>query len=107
MMIEKDPDPHLWLVDPDPGGPKTRGSGFGSATLLRRCCFVWFGMDNYQYYLKQDEQRLFFHRHFSKLGSNTNVTFSSYRWYIDYKVTATVKWTVSRDGYNFLYALTF
>ncbi len=23
----KDPDPNLWLVDPDPGGPKTCGSG--------------------------------------------------------------------------------
>ncbi len=34
----KDPDPYLWLMDPDPdlGGPKTYGSGFGSgsATLL-------------------------------------------------------------------------
>jgi hypothetical protein len=34
-MIER---PHLWLMDPvpDPGGPKTRGSGFGSATLDSR-----------------------------------------------------------------------
>ncbi len=23
----RDPDPYLWLMDPDPGGPKTRGSG--------------------------------------------------------------------------------
>ncbi len=25
-----DPDPYLWLVDPDPGGPKTCGSGSGT-----------------------------------------------------------------------------
>ncbi len=24
------PDPYLWLMDPDPGGPKTRGSGSGT-----------------------------------------------------------------------------
>ncbi len=29
---EPHPDPYLWLVDPDPGGQKTRGSG-GSGTL--------------------------------------------------------------------------
>ncbi len=34
-----DPDPYLWLMDPDPGGPKTRGScgyglGFGATTLV-------------------------------------------------------------------------
>ncbi len=30
----KHPDPYLWLMDPDPGGPKTYGScGSGSATL--------------------------------------------------------------------------
>jgi hypothetical protein len=28
------PDPYLWLMDPDPGGPKTCGSGSGSATML-------------------------------------------------------------------------
>ncbi len=27
---DSDPDPHLWLVDPDPGGPKTCGSGSGT-----------------------------------------------------------------------------
>jgi hypothetical protein len=32
--MDPDPDPYLWLVDPDPGGPKTCGSGFGSATLV-------------------------------------------------------------------------
>ncbi len=26
MRKGKDPDPHLWLMDPDPGGPKTSGS---------------------------------------------------------------------------------
>ncbi len=31
---DPDPDPYLWLVDPDPGGPKTCGSGgSGFATL--------------------------------------------------------------------------
>ncbi len=37
MIIEpnKDLDPYLWLMDPDPGGPKTCGSGgSGSATLV-------------------------------------------------------------------------
>ncbi len=29
---QKDPDPYLWLMDPDPGGPITYGSG--SATLV-------------------------------------------------------------------------
>jgi hypothetical protein len=24
---DPDPDPYLWLIDPDPGGPKTSGSG--------------------------------------------------------------------------------
>ncbi len=45
------PEPYLWLMDPDPGGPKICGSGFGSGsptvTLLRsegcysrfKCCF--------------------------------------------------------------------
>jgi hypothetical protein len=36
---ELDPDPYLWIMDPDPGGPKTRGSGetgTGSATVLGR-----------------------------------------------------------------------
>jgi hypothetical protein len=45
LMIEgwykdPDPDPHLWLMDPDPGGPKTcgsGGSGFGSGTLKKKC----------------------------------------------------------------------
>ncbi len=34
---EPDPDPYLWLTDPDPdlGGPKTYGSW--SATLVSRC----------------------------------------------------------------------
>ncbi len=39
---EPDPDPHLLLVDPDPGGPKTCGScgsgscsGAGSPTLFK------------------------------------------------------------------------
>ncbi len=25
--IVKDPGPYLWLIDPDPGGPRTYGSG--------------------------------------------------------------------------------
>jgi hypothetical protein len=34
---EKDPDPYIWLMDPDPGGPKTCGSpGSGSPTQPRR-----------------------------------------------------------------------
>ncbi len=31
---DPEPDPHLWLMDTDPGGPKTGGSGSGSPTLL-------------------------------------------------------------------------
>ncbi len=39
----KDPDPHLWLMDPDPGGPKTCGScGSGSPTLEKRVSKVVF-----------------------------------------------------------------
>ncbi len=37
MRKEKDPDPHLLLMDPDPGGPKTWGScgsRSGSLTLI-------------------------------------------------------------------------
>ncbi len=37
LMIEWDPEPYLWLMDTEPGGPKTYGSyGYGSvfATLL-------------------------------------------------------------------------
>jgi hypothetical protein len=32
MWKGKDPDPYLWLIDPDPGGPKTCGSGSGSGS---------------------------------------------------------------------------
>ncbi len=44
MRKGKDPDPYLWLLDPDPnpGGPKTCGSsssGSGSPTLLFSNCF--------------------------------------------------------------------
>ncbi len=31
---DPEPDHHLWLTYPDPGGPKTCGSGSGSPTLL-------------------------------------------------------------------------
>ena len=34
---EPEPDPHLWLMDPDPGGPKTCGSG--SPTLQKTIYF--------------------------------------------------------------------
>jgi hypothetical protein len=37
MRKGKDPDPYRWLMDPDPGGPKTCGScesGSGSPTLF-------------------------------------------------------------------------
>ncbi len=39
-MVVEDPDPYLWLMDPDLGGPKTCGSGgsgfgSGSATLQK------------------------------------------------------------------------
>jgi hypothetical protein len=37
---EPDPDPYLWQMDPDPGGPKTRGSG--SPTLIFTQCFLLF-----------------------------------------------------------------
>ncbi len=38
---DTDPDPYLWLMDPDPGGPKTCGSfGSGSPTLLCARCEV-------------------------------------------------------------------
>jgi hypothetical protein len=33
MRKGKDPDPSLSLMDPNSGGPKTSGSGFGSPTL--------------------------------------------------------------------------
>ncbi len=38
MRKGKDPDPYLWLIDQDPGGPKTNGfgSGSGSPTLIFR-----------------------------------------------------------------------
>ncbi len=35
MSKGKDPDPYLWLMDTDPEGPKTSGSGSGSPTLGR------------------------------------------------------------------------
>ncbi len=35
MRKGKDPDPYLWLLDPDPRSPKTCGSGSGSPTLAR------------------------------------------------------------------------
>ncbi len=35
---DPEPDPYLWLMDPDPGGPKTCGScGSGSPTLQPPC----------------------------------------------------------------------
>jgi hypothetical protein len=39
--LDPDPDPCLWLIDPDPDleGPKTDGSGSGFATLLKIMCF--------------------------------------------------------------------
>ncbi len=37
---DPEPDPYLWLVDPDPGGQKTSGSGFYSRTL------VWSAIKN-------------------------------------------------------------
>ncbi len=39
MRKGKDPDPYLWLMDPDPGGQKicgSCGSGSGSPTLISR-----------------------------------------------------------------------
>ncbi len=33
LRIGKDPDPYLWLTDPEPGGPKTYGAS-GSGTLV-------------------------------------------------------------------------
>jgi hypothetical protein len=35
----KDPEPYLWITDPDTGGPKTYGSG--SATLIKSIYWVW------------------------------------------------------------------
>ncbi len=32
--LDFDPDPYIWLMDPDLGGPKTCGSGSGSTTLV-------------------------------------------------------------------------
>ncbi len=32
---DPDPDPYIGLMDPDPGGPETCGSGSGSPTLLK------------------------------------------------------------------------
>ncbi len=38
LMIEKDPDPYLWLTDQVPRGPKTyEFYRSGSTTLVRRC----------------------------------------------------------------------
>jgi hypothetical protein len=36
-LKDPDPDPYLWLVDPelDPGGPKTFGSGYRSGRLVQ------------------------------------------------------------------------
>ncbi len=37
---DPDPDPHLWLMDPDPGGPKTCGScGSGFPTLFKNIVY--------------------------------------------------------------------
>jgi hypothetical protein len=45
-----DPDPYLWLMAPDPGGPITYGSGgsgFGSATLLTKAdCLIRFNRNS-------------------------------------------------------------
>jgi hypothetical protein len=53
-MIEgSGPDPYLWLVDPDPGSPKTCGSGgSGSGTLI--------SIDSDQYQLNPDSIPGFF-----------------------------------------------
>ncbi len=40
MRKGKDQDPDIWLMDPDPGGPKTCGSGSGSPTLFT--CQIFF-----------------------------------------------------------------
>ncbi len=49
----KDPDPYLWLMDPDPGGPKSYGSG--PATLLEwhfaNVCSFLFIQARYQKYI--------------------------------------------------------
>ncbi len=38
MRKGKNPDPSPWLIDPDPGGPKTcRSCGSGSPTLWKTC----------------------------------------------------------------------
>ncbi len=44
-LKDPDPDPYLpllWLTDPNPGGPKTYGSG--SETLLKHGMDIWYGM---------------------------------------------------------------
>jgi hypothetical protein len=38
---DPDPDPHLWLMDPDPGGPKACGSGFRSGSGSRSPTLVY------------------------------------------------------------------
>ncbi len=47
---QKDPDPepdlHLWLTDPDPGGPKTYGSG--SPTPVKKLFFFFQGSKIWQ-----------------------------------------------------------
>ncbi len=47
VVSDPDPDPYLWLVDPDLGGPKTCGSGSkfrsGSGTLVcsvKQCFYL-------------------------------------------------------------------
>jgi hypothetical protein len=53
LKMDPEPDPYLWLMDPDPGGPKTCGScgsgcgsGSGPTTLLFTKCTLtvkWLG----------------------------------------------------------------
>jgi hypothetical protein len=41
--LEPDPDPYLCLMDPDPGGPKTCGSGTGSGSPKNG--YLWSSLD--------------------------------------------------------------
>jgi len=46
---DPDPDPYLWLMDPDPGDPKTCGFGESGArlrTLLTTSCEGITGTNN-------------------------------------------------------------
>ncbi len=55
MRKRKDPDPdsYLLLMGPNPGGPKTCGSGSGSLTLVYVIASFWNNFKNHRLLSKQ------------------------------------------------------